>query len=273
MARRRSRRRVKKNIAYGVAHIKTSFNNTIVTITDTDGNVVCWESAGSAGFKGSRKSTPFAAQVTADSAARKGMEHGLERVEVHAKGAGLRPRHRDPLAAGRRPPGHDREGRHPAGPQRLPAAEAAEGLGDGSRYRTSVQAVPPGGAEALPEGRALPDREVRRRAPLLPARRARPRAHAPVRVPAAAAREAEGAPLLPGAGEAVPQLLRQGFAPGGRHRREPAAPAGAPARQRARAPRLRGLAPPGPPADRPRPLATSTGAGSTSPPTRSATTT
>ena len=84
----RSRRRVKKNIAYGIAHIKTSFNNTIVTITDTDGSVVCWESAGSAGFKGSRKSTPFAAQVTADSAARKGMEHGLERVEVHAKGAG-----------------------------------------------------------------------------------------------------------------------------------------------------------------------------------------
>ena len=84
----RTRRRVKKNIPYGIAHIKTSFNNTIVTITDTDGNVVCWESAGSAGFKGSRKSTPFAAQVTADAAARKGMEHGLERVEVHAKGAG-----------------------------------------------------------------------------------------------------------------------------------------------------------------------------------------
>ena len=64
------------------------FNNTIVTITDPEGNVVVWESAGSAGFKGSRKSTPFAAQVTADAAARKGMEHGLERVEVHAKGAG-----------------------------------------------------------------------------------------------------------------------------------------------------------------------------------------
>src|SRR4051812_30126481 len=84
----RTRRRVKKNIAYGVAHVKTSFNNTIVTITDTEGNVICWESAGSAGFKGSRKSTPFAAQVTADAAARKGMEHGLERVEVYAKGAG-----------------------------------------------------------------------------------------------------------------------------------------------------------------------------------------
>ena len=73
---------------FGQAHIKTSFNNTIVTLTDGEGNVIVWESAGSAGFKGSRKSTPFAAQVTADNAARKGMEHGLERVEVHAKGAG-----------------------------------------------------------------------------------------------------------------------------------------------------------------------------------------
>jgi small subunit ribosomal protein S11 len=86
--RGRTRRRVKKNIAIGQAHIKTSFNNTIVSLTDKDGAVIVWESAGSAGFKGSRKSTPFAAQVTADSAARKGMEHGLERVEVHAKGAG-----------------------------------------------------------------------------------------------------------------------------------------------------------------------------------------
>jgi small subunit ribosomal protein S11 len=84
----RSRRRARKNISYGQAHIKTSFNNTIITLTDTEGNVIAWESAGSAGFKGSRKSTPFAAQVTADSAARKGMEHGLERVEVLAKGAG-----------------------------------------------------------------------------------------------------------------------------------------------------------------------------------------
>jgi small subunit ribosomal protein S11 len=84
----RPRRRVRKNIAIGQAHIKTSFNNTIVSLTDPEGNVIAWESAGSAGFKGSRKSTPFAAQVTADAAARKGMEHGLERVEVHAKGAG-----------------------------------------------------------------------------------------------------------------------------------------------------------------------------------------
>ena len=87
-AKGRARRRVRKNVAIGQAHIKTSFNNTIVSLTDTQGNVIAWESAGGAGFKGSRKSTPFAAQVTADAAARKGMEHGLERVEVHAKGAG-----------------------------------------------------------------------------------------------------------------------------------------------------------------------------------------
>ena len=84
----RKGRRVKKNISYGQAHIKTSFNNTIVTLTDTDGNVLAWESAGSVGFKGSRKSTPFAAQVTADAAAKKGMEHGLEKVEVYVKGPG-----------------------------------------------------------------------------------------------------------------------------------------------------------------------------------------
>ena len=84
----RSRRKTRKNITYGQAHIKTSFNNTIVSLTDQQGNVIAWESAGGAGVKGSRKSTPFAAQVTADSAARKGMEHGLEKVEVLAKGAG-----------------------------------------------------------------------------------------------------------------------------------------------------------------------------------------
>src|SRR3990172_2751623 len=87
-ARGRTRRRVKKNIAIGQAHIKTSFNNTIVTLSDREGNVIAWETAGSAGFKGSRKSTPFAAQVTADSAAKKGMEHGLQKVDVYVKGPG-----------------------------------------------------------------------------------------------------------------------------------------------------------------------------------------
>ncbi len=84
----RGRRKVKRNIPVGQAHIKTSFNNTIVSLTDRQGNVIAWESAGGAGFKGSRKSTPFAAQVTADSAARKGIEQGLQKVDVYVKGSG-----------------------------------------------------------------------------------------------------------------------------------------------------------------------------------------
>ena len=87
-AKGRTRRRVRKNIAVGQAHIKTSFNNTLVTLTDAEGNVIAWESAGSVGFKGSRKSTPFAAQVTAESCAKKGMEHGLQKVEVFVRGPG-----------------------------------------------------------------------------------------------------------------------------------------------------------------------------------------
>ena len=84
----KQKKKVRKNIQTGVAHIAATFNNTIVSITDVSGNVVAWSSAGTCGFKGSRKSTPFAAQVTADSAARKGMEHGLQKVEVFVKGPG-----------------------------------------------------------------------------------------------------------------------------------------------------------------------------------------
>src|SRR5919202_4791989 len=87
-ARGRTRRRARKNVAVGQAHIKTSFNNTIISLTDAEGNVIVWRSAGGAGVKGSRKSTPFAAQVTADAAARKGIDQGLERVEVFVKGPG-----------------------------------------------------------------------------------------------------------------------------------------------------------------------------------------
>jgi small subunit ribosomal protein S11 len=85
---RRPRKRERKNVAFGVVHIKSSFNNTIVTITDTEGNVISWASAGNVGFKGSRKSTPFAAQLAAEKAARAAMEHGLRRVEVQMKGPG-----------------------------------------------------------------------------------------------------------------------------------------------------------------------------------------
>ena len=87
-AARRPRKRERKNIAYGVAHIKSSFNNTIVSISDHEGNVLSWASAGNVGFKGSRKSTPFAAQVTAEGAARRAMEHGLKTVEIFVKGPG-----------------------------------------------------------------------------------------------------------------------------------------------------------------------------------------
>ncbi len=87
-AARRPRKRERKNIAYGVAHIKSSFNNTIVCIADPEGNVLAWASAGNVGFKGSRKSTPFAAQLAAEACARRAMEHGVRKVEVLVKGPG-----------------------------------------------------------------------------------------------------------------------------------------------------------------------------------------
>lgn len=82
------RRRERKHVERGIAHIKSTFNNTVVTITDPAGNALAWSSAGGEGFKGSRKSTPFAAQVAAESAARRAMEHGLREVEVYVKGPG-----------------------------------------------------------------------------------------------------------------------------------------------------------------------------------------
>lgn len=84
----RTKKKVKKNIANGVVHIQSTFNNTIVTITDSGGNVVSWSSAGVQGFKGSRKSTPFAAQLAAEDAAKKAMENGMKTVEVYVKGPG-----------------------------------------------------------------------------------------------------------------------------------------------------------------------------------------
>ena len=86
--RQRGKRREKKNVPRGQAHIQSTFNNTIVTITDPSGNVVCWASAGQNGFKGSRKSTPYAAQVTAEAAARKALENGMRQIEVFVKGPG-----------------------------------------------------------------------------------------------------------------------------------------------------------------------------------------
>ncbi|HWR09810.1 MULTISPECIES: 30S ribosomal protein S11 [Sporomusa] len=84
----RPKRKERKNIEHGVAHIRSTFNNTIVTITDTRGNAISWASAGGLGFRGSRKSTPFAAQMAAETAAKAAMEHGLKQIEVFVKGPG-----------------------------------------------------------------------------------------------------------------------------------------------------------------------------------------
>ena len=84
----RPRRKERKNITSGVAHVNASFNNTMITITDAQGNSIAWASSGSSGFKGSRKSTPYAAQMAADSAAKKAMEHGVKTLEVEVRGPG-----------------------------------------------------------------------------------------------------------------------------------------------------------------------------------------
>jgi small subunit ribosomal protein S11 len=86
--KRAAKKRVKKNVQSGVVHIRSTFNNTIITITDVSGNAISWSSSGSRGFKGSRKSTPFAAQLAAEHAARQAQEHGMKTVSVHVKGPG-----------------------------------------------------------------------------------------------------------------------------------------------------------------------------------------
>ena len=89
MAQRKTgKKKVKKNIAQGLAHIRATFNNTIITISDMDGNTIAWSSSGSKGFKGSRKGTPFAAQIAAQDVAAKAKEHGIKRVEIRIKGPG-----------------------------------------------------------------------------------------------------------------------------------------------------------------------------------------
>ncbi|RME66750.1 MAG: 30S ribosomal protein S11 [Nitrospirae bacterium] len=90
MARRRrtGKKKEKKNVPYGIAHIQTTFNNTIVTITDKQGNTLTWVSAGSLGFKGSRKGTPYAAQLAAETAAKRAMDMGMKQIDVYVKGPG-----------------------------------------------------------------------------------------------------------------------------------------------------------------------------------------
>ena len=122
------RRKEKKNVAHGHAHIKSTFNNTIVSITDPTGHVISWASAGQVGFKGSRKSTPFAAQMAAEAAARRAQEHGMRKVDVFVKGPGsgretaIRSLQATGLEVGLDP------GRHPGPAQRLPPAQASPRL-------------------------------------------------------------------------------------------------------------------------------------------------
>ena len=85
---RRPKKKERKNVSYGMAHIKSSFNNTIITFTDQQGNCLSWASSGNVGFKGSRKSTPFAAQLAAEAAAKRAMDHGVRKVDVMVKGPG-----------------------------------------------------------------------------------------------------------------------------------------------------------------------------------------
>jgi len=84
----KKKKKVKRNVVSGIAHIQATFNNTIVTITDSDGNVLCWSSAGESGFKGTRKGTPFAAQLAAENAAKKAMSMGMKEIDVRVKGPG-----------------------------------------------------------------------------------------------------------------------------------------------------------------------------------------
>ena len=123
-AARKPRRKEKKNIALGQAHIKSTFNNTIVSITDPSGAVISWASSGGVGFKGSRKSTPYAAGMAAESAARQAQEHGVKKVDVFVKGPGSGRETAIRSLTGRRPRGRLDPGRDAAGAQRLPSAEA-----------------------------------------------------------------------------------------------------------------------------------------------------
>src|SRR6266550_4521754 len=144
-AAKKVRRKERKNVAHGHAHIRSTFNNTIISITDPTGNVISWASAGQVGFKGSRKSTPYAAQMAAEAAARRAMEHGMRKVDVFVKGPG-------------------------SGRETAIRSLQATGLEVGSIHRCGLQALPPREDEAVPEGRQVRLAQVPHRDPALPTR-------------------------------------------------------------------------------------------------------
>ena len=122
---RKGRRKERKNVAFGVAHIKSSFNNTIVSISDPEGNVLSWASSGQVGFKGSRKSTPYAAQLAAEKCARAAMEHGVKKVDVLVRGPGIGSRDRDSFHRRRRHRSGRHQGRDAVTPQWVPSEETS----------------------------------------------------------------------------------------------------------------------------------------------------
>ena len=125
----RMKRKERKNIAAGQAHIQSTFNNTVVTITDLQGNAVSWCSSGSLNFRGSRKSTPFAAQSAAETAAKVAIEHGMKTVEVYVKGPGAG--RESAIRALQATGSHPHQGRDSHPPQRLPSPEAPSCLIEG----------------------------------------------------------------------------------------------------------------------------------------------
>jgi small subunit ribosomal protein S11 len=155
----RVRRRERKNIASGVAHVNATFNNTMITITDAQGNTIAWSSSGTMGFKGSRKSTPYAAQVAAEDAAKKAQEHGMRTLEVEVAGPGSGRIGAALAAVGRL---HDHvDPRRDADPaQRLPAAQAPARLNElhpADRHRPSAAAEFPHGRSGIARGPRAPN--------------------------------------------------------------------------------------------------------------------
>ena len=140
--RTRIKRSERKNIAVGAAHIKSTFNNTIVSITDPQGNVISWQSAGTVGFKGSRKSTPFAAQMAAEAAAKTAMEHGLQEGRRLREGSRLGSRDGNPLAAGSRPRNREHPGLHPHPAQRLPSVQASSRVAERIDITMAINRTP-----------------------------------------------------------------------------------------------------------------------------------
>ncbi len=152
----RVKRRERKNIATGVAHVNSTFNNTMITITDAQGNAISWSSAGTMGFKGSRKSTPYAAQMAAEDAARKASEHGMKTLEVEVSGPGSGREFGAPGAAISRLHDHVDPRRDANTAQWLPPTEAAPGLGNFSTWIPPIPCrLPPAAATT---GRLLSER-------------------------------------------------------------------------------------------------------------------